>query len=178
MDITLPLSAKPQLLRASHEWCTEQGHAPYLLVAVDGSVSVPKEFVKDGQIVLNTSYDATAALQFGDKFISFKARFGGVAREISVPVGRVLGLFSRETGQGVYFEESEITLNSGPQAQSDKKVTSLRADSRTSPAEVQNDLSPVKRDEPGSNNGDGDKDPNSPAPKGGGAGRPVLVRVK
>ena len=107
MDITLPPSAKPQLLRASHEWCTENGYAPYLLVAVDGSVTVPREFVKDGQIVLNTSYDATSGLQMGNEFVHFKARFGGKPHEIIVPVGRVLAIYARETGQGMSFPPEE-----------------------------------------------------------------------
>lgn len=162
MDITLPLSAKPQLLRASHEWCTTHGYAPYLLVAVDGSVSIPKEYVKDGQIVLNTSYDATAALQFDDEMISFKARFGGVAREISVPVARVLGLFARETGEGVYFELVETETKVSKPAQMPDHPAKLNIVSSSKP-DAALDVPPV----------DDDPEP----PKAGGT-RPNLVRVK
>ncbi len=109
MDISLPASAKPQLLRATHEWCTEQGYAPYLLVMVDASVAVPKEFVKDGQIVLNTSYEATGDLTMSNEWVRFKARFGGKARDIHVPLDRVLALFARETGQGVFFHPETDT---------------------------------------------------------------------
>lgn len=108
MDISLPASAKPQLLRAAHEWCTENGYAPYLLVMVDASVAVPKEFVKDGQIVLNTSYEATGDLTMTNEWVRFKARFGGKPRDIHVPVSRVAALFARETGQGIVFDV-EIT---------------------------------------------------------------------
>ena len=162
MDITLPLSAKPQLLRASHEWCTAHGYAPYLLVAVDGTVNIPKEYVKDGQIVLNTSYDATAALQFDDEIISFKARFGGVARDISVPVARVMGLFARETGQGVYFEllAPEVVTSVSPETV--EPTGKLNIVSSTKPE--QRPAVPPKDDDP--------------EPPKGGTSRPNLVRVK
>jgi stringent starvation protein B len=104
MDISLPASAKPQLLRAAHEWCTENGYAPYLLVMVDATVAVPKEFVKDGQIVLNTSYEATGDLTMTNDWVRFKARFGGKPRDIQVPMNRVAALFARETGQGIVFD--------------------------------------------------------------------------
>jgi stringent starvation protein B len=163
MDITLPPSAKPQLLRASHEWCTANGYAPYLLVAVDGTVNIPKEYVKDGQIVLNTSYDATAALQFDDEMISFRARFGGVAREISVPVARVMGLFARETGQGVYFELGS-TGAVEPKTLPKEVETPAKLNVVSSIKAVEPTVAPSKEDDP-------------EPPKGGGS-RPTLVRVK
>ena len=69
-------STRPYLLRALHEWCTDNGLTPYLVVQADESVQVPLAFVQDGQIVLNTSYDATSGLQMGNEFVHFKARFG------------------------------------------------------------------------------------------------------
>src|SRR5450830_342378 len=79
-------STRPYLIRALYEWCTDNGFTPYVAVAVDESVQVPREFVKDGEIVLNVSYDATSGLNIGNDFLAFKARFGGVPREILVPV--------------------------------------------------------------------------------------------
>ncbi len=99
---TLP-STQPYLLRALHEWCTDNNLTPLLLVKVDGSVQVPPEFVRDGQIVLNISYDATAKLQMGNDYIEFQARFGGVPRQIVVPVTRVMAIYARENGQGMAF---------------------------------------------------------------------------
>ncbi len=110
MELRLPPSAKPQLLRAAHEWCSDNGLTPYLMVAVDSSVSVPKEFVSDGQIVLNTSYEATGSLRFANDYITFQARFGGQPREIVVPIHRVMALFAKETGEGAYFEASAVPL--------------------------------------------------------------------
>ena len=100
-------STRPYLLRALHEWCTDNGLTPYLVVQADESVQVPLAFVQDGQIVLNTGYDATSGLQMGNEFVHFKARFGGKPHEIIVPVGRVLAIYARETGQGMSFPPEE-----------------------------------------------------------------------
>ena len=96
-------STRPYLIRALHEWCTENGFTPYLAVVVDESVQVPREFVKDGEIVLNTSFDATSQLRLGNDFVEFKARFGGVARDVIVPVDHVIAIYARENGQGMAF---------------------------------------------------------------------------
>jgi len=96
-------STRPYLIRALYDWCVDSGFTPYVAVAVDESVRVPVEHVKDGEIVLNISMDATSALKLGNEYIEFKARFGGVAREILVPVESVLAIFARENGQGMAF---------------------------------------------------------------------------
>lgn len=96
-------STRPYLIRALHEWCADNGFSPYIAVQVDASVQVPMEFVKNGEIVLNVSMDATSALKLGNDFIEFKARFGGVAREIIVPVSHVIAIYARENGQGMAF---------------------------------------------------------------------------
>eukprot|EP01136_Pigoraptor_vietnamica_P031601 Opistho-1_new@92387 len=85
-------STRPYLIRALHEWCADNGFSPYIAVQVDASVRVPMEFVKNGEIVLNVSMDATSSLKLGNEFIEFKARFGGVAREIVVPVSHVIAI--------------------------------------------------------------------------------------
>lgn len=96
-------STRPYFIRALYEWCSDNGFTPYVAVRVDGSVQVPLEYVKDGEIVLNISYDATSSLQLGNEFIEFKARFGGKPREIMVPVDRVIAIYARENGQGMAF---------------------------------------------------------------------------
>jgi len=102
-------STRPYLLRALHEWCTDNGYTPYVAVAVDETVQVPMEFVKKGEIVLNVGYDATAGMKLGNEFIEFKARFGGVPREIIIPVNRVMAIYARENGQGMSFPMSTTT---------------------------------------------------------------------
>jgi stringent starvation protein B len=96
-------STRPYLIRALHDWCTDNGFTPYLAVYVDRSVQVPQEYVKNNEIVLNASFEATSQLQLGNEFIEFKARFGGMARDISVPVDHVIAIYARENGQGMAF---------------------------------------------------------------------------
>ncbi len=96
-------STRPYLLRALHEWCTDSGLTPYLAVLVDETVQVPLEYVKNGEIVLNVGYDATSGMTLGNDYIEFKARFGGVPRDIIIPVNRVMAIYARENGQGMAF---------------------------------------------------------------------------
>jgi stringent starvation protein B len=110
-------STRPYLVRALYEWCTDNGFTPYVAVRVDDSVRVPREYVKNGEIVLNISFDATSSLKLGNEFIEFKARFAGVARDIMVPMKRVIAIYARETGQGMAFpveDESTPPLPVGP----------------------------------------------------------------
>ncbi len=96
-------STRPYLVRAIYEWCTDNGLTPYVAVAVDDSVQVPREFVRNDEIVLNVSIDATSALKLGNEFIEFKARFAGTPREIMVPIERVMAIYAKENGQGMSF---------------------------------------------------------------------------
>ena len=98
-----PTSTRPYLLRALFEWCGDNGLTPHIAVSVDDSVVVPRDFVKDGEIVLNISQDAAHGLHIDADAVTFKARFSGVARDIYVPIGRVIALFARENGQGMAF---------------------------------------------------------------------------
>ena len=103
MTENLP-STKPYLIRAIHEWCSDNGFTPYVAVKVDEWTRVPREFVRDGKIVLNVGYEATGNLQIANDGISFQARFGGVARDISFPIGNVTAIYARENGAGMAFE--------------------------------------------------------------------------
>jgi stringent starvation protein B len=111
-------SSQPYLIRAWHEWCTDNGLTPYVTVAVDATVLVPREYVKDDEIVLNISYDSTTGLQLGNDFLAFKARFAGVARDVMVPVDRVLAIFARENGQGMAFPKANLQAQGADQAAS------------------------------------------------------------
>lgn len=106
-------STKPYLLRAIYEWCTDAGFTPYVAVAVDGSVRVPVEFVKNDEIVLNVSALATNRLKIGNEAIEFQARFGGVPREVYVPIQRVIAIYARENGQGMAFDVVRPATHAG-----------------------------------------------------------------
>lgn len=98
------LSKKPYIIRAIYEWCADSALTPYLSVKVDQYVRVPMEYVKNGEIVLSVSLQATRNLTMGNDLIQFSARFNGVSREISVPLHAVQAIFARENGQGYFFE--------------------------------------------------------------------------
>ena len=100
---TAGTSTRPYLIRALHDWCTDNGFTPYIAVFVDDHVKVPKEYVKNNEIVLNVGFEATSALKLGNELIEFKARFGGTSREIAVPIDHVIAIYARENGQGMAF---------------------------------------------------------------------------
>jgi stringent starvation protein B len=100
---TAGTSTRPYLIRALHDWCTDNGFTPYLAVYVDAQVQVPIEYVKNNEIVLNVGFEATSALKLGNETIEFKARFGGLSRDIVVPVDHVIAIYARENGQGMAF---------------------------------------------------------------------------
>jgi len=91
-----------------HEWISDSGHTPHLVVdaGVTG-VDVPRQFVKDGKIVLNVSWSATAQLKLGNDAVTFSGRFGGASMMVFVPVNAVLAIYARETGQGMIFSDDE-----------------------------------------------------------------------
>jgi len=161
-------STRPYLIRALYEWCGDNGLTPYVAVRVDDTVRVPREYVKDGEIVLNISMDATSALKLGNDYIEFKARFAGVARDIMIPVSRVMAIYARESGQGMAFpleEEPEPTvsaLESGPAA--------AGASAEPAGAGAPSGLSRVESARTHGN------EPEPPKP--GGTARPALKRVK
>ena len=108
------VSAKPYLVRALFDWCNDCGYTPYVTVAVGERVVVPAEYVKDGEIVLNISPLATNRLTISNELLEFQARFGGVAREVRVPVEFIRAIYARETGQGMAFEGPAQAPSSAP----------------------------------------------------------------
>jgi stringent starvation protein B len=102
-------STKPYLLRALYEWCVDNGFTPYISVVVDGGTRVPAEYVRNGEIVLNVGPLAANRLKMGNETIDFSARFGGVARDLSIPVAQVAALYARENGHGMSFEVQRKT---------------------------------------------------------------------
>ena len=101
---TSEIPTKPYLLRALYEWCVDNGYTPHLAVKVDSRAQVPNEYVKNGEITLNIGPTAVHKMHIGNDLVEFSARFGGIARQISVPVANVYALYGRETGHGMTFE--------------------------------------------------------------------------
>ena len=126
-------STRPYLIRALYEWCTDNGLTPYVAVAVDESVQVPREYVKNNEIVLNISFDATSSLKLGNDFIEFKARFAGSARDIMVPMTRVIAIYARENGQGMAFPMAGVAA-SGTQSPAPASMLSAVPSAESAPA--------------------------------------------
>ncbi len=107
-------SRRPYLLRAMHEWISDSDCTPHIVVdASMKGVDVPRQYVRDGKIVLNLSWNATGQLSMGSDEICFNGRFGGASMTVRVPMDAVLAVYARETGQGMIFAEDE----SGPAPQ-------------------------------------------------------------
>ena len=169
-------STRPYLIRAIHEWCTDNGFTPYLAVKVDRSVQVPREYVNGGEIVLNVSYDATGSLQLGNEYIEFKARFGGRPHDIMVPVERVQAIYARETGQGMSFPVIGDLL--AELADDAAALAAAEAEDEAAPEQEPAASTPVVQLVSASSKpSDGDEPPSPPAPAAGGK-RPALKRVK
>jgi stringent starvation protein B len=100
-------SAKPYLIRAICEWCADNALTPYLAVKVDAETRVPMSFVKNGEIVLNVSANATRKLTIDNAWVQFTARFNGTSQEVSVPMRTVTGIFAKETGYGFAFTAAQ-----------------------------------------------------------------------
>jgi stringent starvation protein B len=160
---TEPTSTKPYLLRALYEWCVDNGFTPYLQVVVDKNTVVPKEYIKNGEIVLNIGPLASNKLRIGNEQVEFQARFGGVARDLFVPITAVAAVYAKENGQGMSFErgapdEPATVPRGGPTI----------VGGSASPAESK----PTKRPQPESDRPD--PPPETPTP----GRRPALRRVK
>jgi stringent starvation protein B len=101
-------SQRPYLLRAMHEWIVDSAQTPHVIVDANvPGVAVPAAFVQDGKIVLNLGMEAANGLTLGNESVDFRGRFGGTVHEVHVPVGAILCIYARETGQGMVFGEPE-----------------------------------------------------------------------
>ena len=163
-------STRPYLIRALHDWCTDNGFTPYIAVFVDAAVQVPTEYVKNNEIVLNVGFEATSALKLGNEFIEFKARFGGSSREIVVPVDHVIAIYARENGQGMAFPvPTDAPAGTQPVGDAGPATPSAPRPPRLALTEAPSGRADGKEAEPRAD------DPSPEPPSGG---RPSLKRVK
>ncbi|MDP1594888.1 MAG: ClpXP protease specificity-enhancing factor [Gallionella sp.] len=130
------LSTRPYLIRAIYEWCVDSGLTPYLAVRVNDQTEVPPAYVKDGEIVLNMSASAVRNLEMGNEMITCGGRFGGASFDLMVPVEAVMGIFAKETGQGLVFQ--------GPDSQEPPPDASGEGDADAKPVARKPQLKIVK----------------------------------
>ncbi len=198
IDSSQSTSTRPYLLRALYEWCADNGLTPYVAAYVDDTVKVPREHVKNNEIVLNISMDATSNLQIGNDFLQFKARFGGQAREIVVPIGHIIAIYARENGQGMAFPVPQAMQPRGEVKESpnaerrNQGLRPVQSTLRTESEEVNTPDNPLLQPsiEPAKivklkaavySKSDTKPDPADPKPPSGPSGspnRPSLTRIK
>lgn len=128
-------SRRPYLLRAMHEWISDCNQTPHIVVdaSVEG-VQVPRQYVQNGKIILNVSNSATSALVLGNDVVRFRARFGGGTYDVTAPIAAVLGIYARETGQGMIFSEADAPPPESPPTPPTESAGGGAETRRTKPA--------------------------------------------
>ena len=114
-------STKPYLIRSIYDWCTDSNFTPYVIARIISGVKVPKNHIKSNEIVLNLSLDSTNKLIFDNNFISFSARFEGKNQDIFLPIESIAGIYSKENGEGIFFEVDESMLG-GKEKNKERKI--------------------------------------------------------
>ncbi|RPH20812.1 ClpXP protease specificity-enhancing factor [Buttiauxella warmboldiae] len=165
MEMSQLSPRRPYLLRAFYEWLLDNQLTPHLVVDVTlPGVHVPMEYARDGQIVLNIAPRAVGNLELANGDVRFNARFGGVPRQVFVPMAAVLAIYARENGAGTMFE---------PEASYDEDGESHN-DIDPMPAEPETVMQVIDGSRSDRDEDDSDPD-NDPPPRGG---RPALRVVK
>jgi stringent starvation protein B len=167
MDMSQMTPRRPYLLRAFYDWLLDNQLTPHLVVDVmRPDVQVPMEFARDGQIVLNIAPRAVGNLQLGDDEVTFNARFGGVPRQVLVPMAAVLAIYARENGAGTLFE---------PEAKYEDEGAFEGLEEVSSPTgSLMSVVDSDRQDSVEDDNGPDDEPPQPPR----GGGRPALRVVK
>ncbi|GAB7258723.1 ClpXP protease specificity-enhancing factor [Dickeya ananatis] len=159
---------RPYLLRAFYDWLLDNQLTPHLVVDVTvPGVQVPMEFARDGQIVLNIAPRAVGNLELADDSVRFNARFGGVPRQVFVPMASVMAIYARENGAGTMFEPEpayEIVEEFGVQSHSEEESRPI--------------LMSVVDNEPSSPAAESEPQPDDEPPSPPRGGRPSLRVVK
>lgn len=160
MDLSQLTPRRPYLLRAFYEWLLDNQLTPHGGGCDAHGVQVPMEYARDGQIVLNIAPRAVGNLELANDEVRFNARFGGIPRQVSVPLAAVLAIYARENGAGTMFE---------PEAAYDED-TSIMNDEEAS-ADNETVMSVIDGDKP---DHDDDTHPDDEPPQPPRGGRPAL----
>ncbi len=133
---------KPYFIRALYEWILDNNSTPYLLVdTTHPNIVAPLEHADDeDRLILNISPTAAHTLVIGNEWVEFSARFGGVPRQIAIPIPAVLAIYARETGHGMGFsadeneedtetdsEESQSSASPSTDQKQNKRQSTLKA---------------------------------------------------
>lgn len=164
MEMTPMTPRRPYLLRAHYEWLLDNNMTPHLVVDVTvPNINVPMEFARDGQIVLNVAPRAVGNFEITNEEVRFSARFGGVPRQVYVPMAAIIAVYSRENGEGMMFEPEAAyieQLSGEREAVEDKPTDGITLVHESAPTDDEHSSS--------------DDEPTPPPPKG----RPSLRVIK
>lgn len=165
------LSSRPYIARALYEWLLDNDNTPYVVVdAMQEDVVVPRQFVQNGQIVLNVAPSAVRDLDISNEMITFNASFSGEPMQVWVPIMALVAVYSKENGAGMVFGHEPVI----PTPEESEQDESPKLESVPKAQDEASSLEPV---EPSSEHDDDD----TPPPNDGGRppkGRPALRVVK
>lgn len=178
-------SSRPYLARALYEWLVDNELTPYLVVdATQPDVEVPKQFVQNGQIVLNVAPTAVRDLFMENQAIGFNARFGGQPMQVMIPTPALIAIYARENGAGMVFgHEPELDALEEEQAESEtRRGTSAKPElSVAEPAEQTSDEESTGDSESTDKNSSSASSPNTASSKSGSSSKkkkPTLRVIK
>ncbi|MWJ26832.1 ClpXP protease specificity-enhancing factor [Halomonas sp. ZH2S] len=107
-------SSRPYLARALYQWLLDNELTPYLVVDADlPGVEVPRQFVQNGQIVLNVAPTAVRDFFMENQAVGFNARFGGQPMQVMIPTEALIAIYARENGVGMVFGHEPVLTPSG-----------------------------------------------------------------
>lgn len=130
-------SSKPYIIRALHEWISDNDCTPLVLVSSEHEgVQIPPGIAKDGKVVLNVSYGATQHLEMIPEGLLFDARFSGVSQHIYVPMDSILAIYARENGQGMMFGENNELPEPPEPNNKDKSKVNPKESKGNKPTEI------------------------------------------
>ena len=101
------MDKKPYLIRAIYDWCIDNENTPYVMSLVGKETLIPEALSKSKEIVLNLSPHSVQNLYIDDDGISFKSRFSGNAFNVFLPITLILGVYAKESGDGIFFSEDK-----------------------------------------------------------------------
>lgn len=137
-------SSKPYIIRALHEWISDNNCTPLVLVSSKHpDVQIPAGIDEEGKVVLNVSYGATKNLEIANEGILFDARFSGVSQNLYVPTDSILAIYARENGQGMMFGDNE-DLPDPPTKRSQSKPVLTQSDTKSAKTDKKSFLKVVK----------------------------------
>ena len=101
------MDKRPYLIRAIYDWCIDIENTPYVMSLVEKKTLIPDVLANSKEIVLNLSPKSIQNLYIDDEGISFKGRFSGSSYNVFLPLTSILGVYAKESGDGIFFSDNK-----------------------------------------------------------------------